>query len=109
MLPTIQTYSGKYIDLLQTDPYDIGIRDIAHALSNLGRFTGHSKRFYSVAQHSVIASNMVCLHPEIDYHMMQVCALLHDASEAYLGDVSSPLKQLLPAYKEIDLARYREA
>lgn len=76
----------------------IKILDIAHALSNLCRFIGQCDRFYSVAQHSIHTSLMV----QTDDPKIELMALLHDASEAYIGDVSSPLKQLLPEYQEIE-------
>lgn len=95
LLPTIQTAAGEYFPLLAPRAEDINIGDIAHALSNLCRFTGHTREFYSVAQHSVLVSYAV---PAED----ALAALLHDASEAYLGDVSSPLKRLLPNYQEIE-------
>lgn len=95
MTPTILTRSGLQINLLRPDPACIHLEDIAHALGNLCRFTGHTRQFYSVAQHSVHVSHLV--PPE---HAL--AALLHDATEAYLGDVSSPLKHQLPAYREIE-------
>jgi len=80
----IQTYSGKKFQLLSPKIEDISIIDIAHALSMQCRFTGHSKYFYSIAQHSVLVSYLCNLYP--------LYGLLNDASEAYLSDISSPLK-----------------
>lgn len=95
MLPSIQTRSGKYINFVDYTSNIYDIQDIAHALSNLCRFTGHCSSFYSVAQHCVHAS--YCVDPEFAYE-----ALMHDRIEAYLGDIASPLKQLLPDYKKLE-------
>ncbi len=92
----IQTYTGKAFDPFDVDPAAICIEDIAHALANVCRFTGHSRQFYSVAQHSVEVATRLP-------HELQAAALLHDASEAYLTDVPRPLKQR-PEFKF-----YREA
>jgi hypothetical protein len=83
----IQTFTGIQFNILEPTPEMIDIHDIAHALSNLCRFTGHSKSFYSVAQHSYLIAARV---PEED----MLAALLHDAPEAYLADISSPVKRL---------------
>lgn len=95
MNPTIQTRDGHYFNLLEPSVAAVSIDGIAHALSNLCRFTGHVREFYSVAQHSLMVSLIV---PE----SMAREGLLHDAQEAYIGDVSTPLKRLLPRYKEIE-------
>ena len=93
----IQLHSGNYLDLLKPRPDDIHIKDIAHALSNICRFTGHTSMFYSVAQHSMLVSELV------EDPMLRKAALLHDAAEAYIGDVSTPLKRIIePIYKEIE-------
>ncbi|MBM7346188.1 HD family hydrolase [Pantoea coffeiphila] len=91
----INTLSGKHFSFTDIDAETITIEDIAGALSNLCRFTGHVQDFYSVAQHSVYVSRLV--PPE-----MALEALLHDAAEAYCGDVSSPLKAFLPDYQVIE-------
>jgi 5'-deoxynucleotidase YfbR-like HD superfamily hydrolase len=81
----ILTYTNKHIDPLDLKPEDIDIRDIAHALSNQCRFSGHVSEFYSVAQHSVIVSYAVPSEWALD-------ALIHDAVETYLQDLVRPLK-----------------
>lgn len=96
----IRTVSGQYVNIADPDPETIRIEDIAHALSQLPRFGGHLPRFYSVAQHCMACAELVA--PE---HKLQ--ALLHDASEAYLLDVPSPLKALLPEYQKLE-ARFME-
>lgn len=92
---TMQTYTGRLIDLANFTEQDVQLPDIAHALSLINRFTGHSKCPYSVAQHSVMVSRLT--HPD---HARW--GLLHDASEAYLGDVATPLKSLLPGYRQLE-------
>jgi hypothetical protein len=82
----IQTYTGKKFFPLNPRIEDICIQDIAHALSMQCRFTGHCKKFYSVAQHSVLVSYL-CNEQDRKH------GLLHDGSEYALGDVSSPLKR----------------
>lgn len=91
----IETYTGRAFDLLDPRHEQIDITDIAHALANIARFTGHTREFYSVAQHSVHVAELV---PE----PMRLGALLHDATEAYANDVASPLKRLLPEYQLIE-------
>ena len=93
---TICTYTGKMIDLENVKVEDIYIRDIAHALSLLCRYTGHTSKFYSVAEHCVLLSEAENMPGT------PLARLLHDASEAYLGDVSSPLKLLLPHYQYLE-------
>lgn len=92
---TMQTYTGKLIDLANFRAEDVRLPDISHALSLITRFTGHAKCPYSVAQHSVMVSRLT--PPEC-----ALWGLLHDASEAYLGDVATPLKNLLPGYRELE-------
>lgn len=94
--PTITLASGKLFDFL--DPHGSGfdIDDIAHGLAHVCRYAGQCKAFYSVAEHSLLVADTV---NEFAYE-----ALLHDAAEAFIGDVTRPLKQLLPEYKRIEAA-----
>jgi hypothetical protein len=85
----IQTYSGLKMYPLDPRPEEICIEDIAHALSNICRFTGHCSQFYSVAQHSVYVSTHVS-------ETNALWGLLHDASEAYLCDIARPVKHSEP-------------
>lgn len=91
----IQTYTGEQFFPLDPDLDSIHITDIAHALSNVCRFTGHVKHFYSVAQHSVLVSRHVS--PE-----NALWGLMHDASEAYIADIARPVKPYLTNYKDIE-------
>lgn len=99
----IQTVSGRWLDPLAPDPTQIEIGDIAQALANQCRFGGHSRRFYSVAQHSTIVSD-VC-ERRGSSAAEALAALLHDAGEAYLVDLPHPLKhrsELGPPYREAE-------
>lgn len=92
----IQLYSGRKFFPMDPRVEDIDIEDIAHALSNMCRFTGHCKSFYSVAQHSVLVSHLSGTHG--------LWGLLHDASEAYVCDIARPVKRLdvLKGYRDVE-------
>src|SRR5437868_2917508 len=96
----MQTSSGVAYYPLDPLPGDINIEDIAHALSNLCRFGGHCRRFYSVAEHSILVSRVVPRQ-----HALQ--GLLHDATEAYMVDVPRPLKVELDNYARIEDLNWR--
>jgi 5'-deoxynucleotidase YfbR-like HD superfamily hydrolase len=94
----IETFTGRAVSPFAPDPSEIDVRDIAHALSLVCRFTGHVRRFYSVAEHSVRASR-AAEHYVLDWGRPEVAllgVLLHDASEAYLCDVAAPVKHSPP-------------
>lgn len=90
----ISTRSGT-LDFLTPEADSINIDDIAHALSLVNRYAGHTPWPYSVAQHCVLASYKAPPGLELE-------ALLHDAQEAYVGDMPSPLKALMPQYSVIE-------
>jgi hypothetical protein len=91
---TSMAATGRQFWPLDPRPEEIDLRDIARALSNQCRFGGHMNAFYSVAQHSVLVSWHSPNHP--------IAGLLHDAAEAYLVDVPTPIKKHLHGYEEIE-------
>ena len=93
--PFICTYTGKKFSFLNPRQEDIDIVDIAHALSNMCRFGGHTKKFYSVAEHSMYVSQK-CSEEN------KLWGLLHDATEAYLVDIPKPIKGFLTNYVEME-------
>jgi hypothetical protein len=98
---TIKTNKGVYFFFHQPWEHCFDVEEMAYALSYINRFTGHAGA-YSVAQHSVMVSYLV--PPELAME-----GLLHDGAEAYLGDVASPLKQLIrPLYKPLEDSVERE-
>lgn len=100
-LPTAPTRSrmclrsGTYFDLVDPKPEMVNLEDIAHALSMINRYGGHTCYHYSVAEHSVIMSYIV---PPL----FAKEALLHDAHEAFVGDMIAPLKALCPDYAALE-------
>ena len=101
--PYIQTSSGRWFNPFEPDPEQIDPDDIARALANVCRFGGHTRAFYSVAQHSVIVSELVEARGGDVEDVF--AALMHDATEAYLGDMPHPIKHRSPlgaAFKEAE-------
>lgn len=99
----ILTYSGAFVNPLNPSKDEIVLEDIAHPLSHICRFNGHSKSFYSVAEHSVRVSELL---ESRDFPVETLLVgLFHDASEAYIGDVSYPIKHgsdIGESYKEVE-------
>lgn len=93
----IQTFTGRQFWPLDPRPCDVDIADIAHALAHDCRFGGHCRRFYSVAEHSVLLSRAVA--PKF-----RLAALMHDAPEGYLRDLVRPVKRTMPAYRTAETA-----
>lgn len=91
----IQTFSGKQIDFFNPQPDQVDINDIAHALAYTPRFSGHTKRFYPVAAHSLMVAEI-----SAPGHKLQ--GLLHDATEAYCTDMPTPFKRNMEQYQELE-------
>lgn len=96
----IQNSLGRRIDLCDPQVADMDMQDIAHALSLICRFGGHVKHFYSVAEHSLLVADLL----EEQGHPSNVvlAGLLHDAHEAFIGDVTTPVKAVLRQHGELD-------
>ncbi len=98
--PSIQTYTGRQFFPLDPRVEDVHPLDVAHALALKCRYTGQCKFFFSVAQHSVLMSDYLA---SLECSVVdQRWALMHDASEAYLPDVASPIKDHIQGFREIE-------
>jgi hypothetical protein len=101
--PYIETSIGRKFHILAEHP-GFTIAEIAHALSNTCRYGGHCSQFYSVAEHSVLVSEIA--------EELKLCdpfeALMHDASEAYIVDIPGPWKAMLPDYQALEAALERK-
>jgi hypothetical protein len=96
----IMTYTGKHFYPLDPRVEDIDMVDIAHALSNYARYTGHTKFFYSVGTHSILCAEQA--RRDNMTTKIQLYCLLHDATEAYIGDMARPVKELFPTFSLIE-------
>jgi uncharacterized protein len=105
--------SGALFDLLDPEGSDFTLYDIAHGLGRVCRFAGQTNRFYTVAEHCVHVSRLVLSeaeylarqglwHDDIELEFLARAALLHDGAEGFIGDVTRPLKALLPDYKAVE-------
>lgn len=90
----IRTYENKIFDYKDIENNKVSIEEIAHVLSYIPRWLGHTEYFYSVAQH--------CCWCFDNTEGNRLEALMHDASEAYMGDCPTPLKKLLPNFRKIE-------
>lgn len=92
--PRMMLQSGAWFDFLDPASSEFNIEDIAQGLSHTCRYAGQCSGFYSVAEHSLLVSDVA--------RGYEYSALMHDAAEAFIGDVTRPLKQLLPDFKRIE-------
>lgn len=96
---SIRTKTG-YVDLLNPDPDTIFLEDIATSLGKIQRYNGHAPQSYTVAEHCCLAMKLAmedgCSTEE------QVAVLMHDAAEAYVGDMTRPLKNAMPEFRKVE-------
>jgi hypothetical protein len=95
----VETYTGRGFDVFDPDPADVRLADIAAGLAHTCRFGGHPRRFYSVAEHSLHVSDDLPADPRL-----RLLGLLHDAGEAYVGDVPRPVKRRVEGFEHIESA-----
>jgi hypothetical protein len=101
----IELVTGKYLDVCEPDPDAISLEAVAHGLANTGRFAGQSCRFYSVAEHAVLVARRL---QETGRPLAIVLeGLHHDDPEAFLTDVTRPLKRRIPGYQDIEAGMAR--
>lgn len=96
----IETASGTYLDLASPDPTAIRVLDVGQGLARTDRYAGQTRRFYSVAEHAVRVQQK--LMEEQASVAVQLAGLHHDDAEAFIGDVSRPLKLLVPGFRKIE-------
>ena len=96
----INTFSGLKVDLLNPTADMIDIMDIAKGLAYKAHFAGQTPFYFSIAQHSTLVHDL--MRDEIKDNKMLLLGLLHDASEAYIGDMVKPLKNHLPFFRETE-------
>lgn len=96
----IETFSGQRFYFMDPRPEMVHLVDIAQSLSQLCRYNGHTRGHYSVAEHSVLMARHIVEEPFLAHWPMT--ALLHDAAEAYIGDLPRPIKVRLPEFKRIE-------
>jgi hypothetical protein len=101
----VLTFTGRKVFPGELAADDIAIEDIAHHLSMLCRFTGASRLFYSVAEHSVLVADLIA-HSVADEPEIELAALLHDAPEAYLSDLATPVKAQIETYHALERAAW---
>lgn len=100
----IETFGGKMFDVFDPDPNQIDIFDIAHHLSLITRFSGACKWHYSIAQHSIMCADRAkdYHYPRPSEHKLALALLMHDAAEAYVGDIVRPIKRTLTDFSVIE-------
>lgn len=96
----VRTISGALLCPIELDLTNVLISDIAHALSHIPRYGGHLPFHYSVAEHSIWVADYV--RERTDDRNIMLQALMHDATEAFMGDLAKPFKDQIPGYKRLE-------
>lgn len=99
---TFRTLTGKKFNLFEPTPDMIDIRDIASGLANKGHFSGLTPHYFSIAEHSIMVCDEFSFWNNEQPDSVKLLALLHDASEAYIGDMIKPLKVHMPEFVKIE-------
>ena len=106
----MQTATGGHFNFEDPLSSDINVLDIAHALSHIPRFAGHTQTFYSVAEHSHMCVEYLRRMVEESDGQLKIsnqtymAALLHDAAEAFISDIPRPFKNLIPGIAKMELS-----
>lgn len=95
----IETYTGRMVTPITPDPDTLCVTDVAHALANKCRYSGHTLSFYTVAEHSYLMAQWLATEGDTEAARW---ALIHDAVEAYLPDVARPLKPFIQNWKQLE-------
>lgn len=98
----IRTLTGKHFNLFKPTPDMIDIRDIAHGLANKGHFSGFTPQYFSIAEHSIMVCDEFSTWNNEQPESLKLLALLHDAAEAYIGDMVKPLKVRMPDFVNVE-------
>ncbi len=98
----ILTLTGKQFNLFEPTPEMIDIQDIAAGLANKGHFSGLTPSYFSIAQHSVLVCDEFSFWDFFIDPKLKLLALLHDAAEAYIGDMIKPLKVRIPQFSQVE-------
>ncbi len=98
----VGTYKGNEFWPLDPRVEEVDVIDIAHSLSQICRFNGHTLHFWSIAQHSLLVEQVIKEYLNWDSPLTRLYGLLHDASEAYISDICRPVKKYLQDYLEIE-------
>lgn len=98
----IRTITGKKFNLFEPTPDMIAIDDIAYGLANKGHFSGFSPRYFSIAEHCIMVCDEFSLWHDAAPDSLKLLALLHDAAEAYIGDMVKPLKVRMPDFVAVE-------